>query len=168
MCIRDSTEVARRARAFGMEIVYHNRNRAPAELEQELQARLLPLDELLSTSDVVSLHAPLTPATRGMLGRDQLFAMKDGAVLINTGRGALVDEASLTAALDQGPLRGVGLDVYQDEPRVHPSLLDREDVVLLPHIGSATEACRNLMAKMMVDATLACLKGQTIPHRHQA
>jgi len=161
---RIGTAVARRARPFGMDVVYHNRRPVDAALEEELGAQFMPLDELLSSSDVVSLHAPLTETTSGMIGRQQLFSMKPGAVLINTSRGGLVDEASLSDALDEGPLRGVGLDVYEDEPQVHPSLLERPDVVLLPHIGSATEATRRLMAKMMVEACLAHLDSKPLPY----
>lgn len=161
---RIGTAVARRARPFGMNIVYHNRKRVNAAIEEELDARFVSLDELLATSDVVSLHAPLTEATNGMLGRQQLLSMKPGAVLINTSRGKLIDEAALSDALDSGPLRAIGLDVYENEPEVHPSLPGRADVVLLPHIGSATEATRELMARMMVDACLAHLDSRPLPY----
>jgi glyoxylate reductase len=161
---RIGTAVARRAMPFGMEIVYNNRRAVNDALEQELGAKRLTLNELLSSSDVVSLHAPLTPETEGMLGKEQLLSMKPGAVLVNTSRGGLIDETALAHALDEGPLRAVGLDVYQDEPQVHASLLHRKDVVLLPHIGSATEACRGLMAKMMVEASLACLDRAPLPY----
>jgi glyoxylate reductase len=161
---RIGTAVARRAQPFGMNIVYHNRKPVDAAIEEELAAQFMPLDELLSSSDVVSLHAPLTEATSGMLGRQQLLSMKPGAILINTSRGGLVDEAALTHALDEGPLRGIGLDVYENEPQVHPSLLGRADVVLLPHIGSATETTRKLMAKMAVEACLASLNSKPLPY----
>ena len=161
---RIGTAVARRAIPFGMDIVYNNRRPVDAALEEELGARLVGLDELLASSDVVSLHAPLTPATKGMLGKQQLLSMKQGSVLINTSRGSLIDETALAHALDEGPLRAVGLDVYQNEPQVHASLLHRKDVILLPHIGSATEACRGLMAKMMVEASLACLDKAPLPY----
>ncbi len=161
---RIGTAVARRARPFGMDVAYHNRKPVDASLEEELGAQFMPLGELLSSSDVVSLHAPLTDTTSGMLGRQQLFSMKPGAVLINTSRGGLVDEAALSHALDEGPLRAVGLDVYENEPQVHPSLLERPDVTLLPHIGSATEATRGLMAKMAVEACLAHLGSKPLPY----
>ena len=161
---RIGSAVARRARPFGMEVVYNNRHPLAVEREKELAARYLPLVELLATSDVVSLHTPLTAETRGMLGSPELMSMKPGAVLINTSRGPLVAEESLAGALQDGPLRAVGLDVYQDEPRVPPSLLEREDVVLLPHIGSATEATRLRMATMATDAAEAWLKGAPVPY----
>ena len=161
---RIGTAVARRALPFGMEIVYTGRRRAAPQLQQELSATFLPLDELLATSDVVALHAPLTPETRGLLGRKELMSMREGAVLVNTSRGALLDEEAIAEALEHGPLRAVGLDVYADEPRVHPSLLQRSDVVLLPHIGSATEATRLRMATMATEAAEAWLNSSPVPH----
>ena len=161
---RIGTAVARRALPFGVEVVYCNRRRVSAELEDELGARLLELSDLLATSDIVTVHAPLNEDTKLLLGRAEFMAMKDGAVLVNTSRGALVDEAALAEALDSGPLRAAGLDVHRDEPRVHPSLLDRRDVVLLPHIGSATEATRLRMATMATEAAEAWLRGEPLPH----
>ncbi len=161
---RIGSAVARRAQPFGVEVVYNNRHRVSAEVEGELGARFLELSELLATSDIVTLHAPLNEDTDLLLGRDELMAMKEGAVLVNTSRGALVDEAALAEALDSGPLRAAGLDVHRDEPRVHPSLLDRRDVVLLPHIGSATETSRRRMATMAIEAAEAWLRGEPVPH----
>ena len=162
---RIGAAVARRARAFGMHVVYAGRRAATASLEAELQARHLPLDELLATSDVVSLHAPLTEETHHLLSRERLFAMKPGALLVNTARGALVDEASLADALENGPLRFAALDVFANEPRVHPTLLQRDDVLLLPHIGSATQATRYRMASLAVDAVLDAAAGRPLAHR---
>ena len=162
---RIGAAVARRARAFGMHVVYAGRRAATASLAAELQARHLPLDELLATSDVVSLHAPLTEETHHLLSRERLFAMKPGALLVNTARGALVDEASLADALENGPLRFAALDVFANEPKVHPTLLQRDDVLLLPHIGSATQATRHRMASLAVDAVLDAAAGRPLAHR---
>ncbi len=164
---RIGTAVARRALPFGMRVQYCQRHAAPPELERELGATRCDLETLLATSDVVSLHLPLGPQTHGLLDRDRLFAMKPGAILINTARGALVDEAALVDALAEGPLRAAGLDVFEAEPAVHPGLLGRDDVVLLPHLGSATEATRLRMATMATDSALAALRGQPVPHRAQ-
>jgi len=161
---RIGTAVARRARAFGMEVLFASGGPAPTEVVEELGARQCSLAQLLAESDVLTLHAPLTESTHHILNREALFAMKDGAYLINTARGALVEEAALADALDQGPLSGVGLDVYTEEPQVHPSLLGRDDVVLLPHIGSSTVRTRHKMATMAVDAVVAWAQGEPIPH----
>ncbi len=155
---------ARRARAFGMRIAYSGPRRADPSTETALQAQHMKLDELLASADVVSIHAPLTEETRHLLHRERLLSMKKGAVLINTARGPLVEEAALAEALDSGPLRAAGLDVFEEEPRVHPSLLGRRDVVLLPHIGSATEATRLRMATMATESVLAWARGEAIPH----
>jgi glyoxylate reductase len=133
---RIGSAVASRAHVFGMEVVHHSRGRG------------MPLDELLATSDVVSLHVPLTAETRHIIDRDALVSMKKGSYLVNTSRGPLVDEAALCDALESGHLRGAALDVYEDEPAVNPRLLTRRDVVIVPHIGSATEEARNGMARI--------------------
>jgi len=161
---RIGTAVARRARGFGMEILYTATRDAPREVVEELGAVRRTLPQLLAESDVVSVHAPLTGQTHHILDRDALFAMKQGAYLVNTARGGLVDEAAIADALDDGPLAGVGLDVYTAEPQVHPSLLGRDDVVLLPHIGSSTVHTRHRMASMAVDAVVAWAEGRPIPH----
>lgn len=155
--------VASRARAFGMEIVYAGPRRAPKDEEQG--ATWLPLPELLATSDVVSLHAPLTAETEGLMDRDAFFAMKPGAILVNTGRGGLVDEDALLEALDDGPLAFAALDVVRDEPDVCQDLLGRDDVLVLPHIGSATVATRHRMAELAVDAVLDLAAGRPLAHR---
>ena len=130
--------VAARARGFGMEVVWAGGN-APGRIS---------LEDLLSRSDVVSVHCPLTAATRHLIGAPQLALMKRSAILVNTARGPIVDEAALVAALETGTIAGAGLDVFEDEPRVHPGLLGRDDVVLVPHIGSATRATRARMAEL--------------------
>jgi glyoxylate reductase len=144
--------VAHRAEAFGMHIQHTSRTSG------------LPLQELIRTSDVLSLHAPLTPGTWHLIDRRALFSMRSGSVLINTARGALVEEDAIADALETGPLRAVGLDVFEAEPTVPPSLLGRDDVVLLPHIGSATERTRHRMAEMAVEAVEAFADGRSLPH----
>jgi glyoxylate reductase len=150
---------ARRATAFGMEILLSGRSAPDAGVVEGLGARVVELDELLAASDVVSLHCPLTPATHHLVGAAQLRAMKPTAHLVNTARGAVVDEAALVAALEAGEIAGAGLDVFEDEPRVHPGLLGRDDVVLLPHVGSATVETRTAMADLAVENALAVLAG---------
>jgi glyoxylate reductase len=150
---------ARRARAFGMRIQYTNRRPLPAELEGSLGARYVDWETLLTTSDVLSLHAPATPETRHLLDGDALGRMKVGSYLVNTARGALVDEEALVAALRAGPLAGAGLDVYEHEPDVHPGLLELDNVVLLPHIGSATTGTRERMATLAARNVREVLSG---------
>ena len=150
---------ARRAKAFGMEVLLSGRSAPGPAAVDALAARVVDLDDLLTASDVVSLHCPLTPATHHLIGAAQLRAMKPTAHLVNTSRGPVVDEAALVAALDAGEIAGAGLDVFEDEPRVHPGLLGREDVVLLPHVGSATIETRTAMADLAVANVLAVLSG---------
>lgn len=151
---------ARRVHAFGAEVAYHARGRKPA-LESSLGARFEPdLDEALTRADIVSLHAPLTPETHHLLDARRLALLPERAVVINTARGPLIDEAALAAALEAGRLWGAGLDVYEREPSVHPALVHRDDVVLLPHLGSATEGARAAMARLVTDGVLAALRGR--------
>jgi glyoxylate reductase len=150
--------VAARARAAGMDIVYTD-----TEPMEGADARFLPLDELLGCSHVVSLHAPLTAATHHLLDERRLGLLRDDAVLINTARGPLVDEAALVRLLESGGLYGVGLDVYEAEPEVHPGLLRRSDVVLLPHVGSATLETRAAMAELAARNVIAVLSGKEPP-----
>lgn len=151
--------VARRAQGFGMHIAYHSRRPHPEA--PVLGAVFVPdLDELLERADVVSLHCPLTPETRHLLNRQRLFRMKRGAFLINAARGEVVEEAALVEALVCGHLGGAGLDVYEQEPQVHPGLLGLPNVVLLPHLGSATRETREAMADLVVDNVLAVLAGR--------
>lgn len=157
---RIGAAVARRARlGFGMRILYHNRQRDP-ETEQALGAAWVPLDRLLEESDFVSVHVPLTPETRHMFGRAEFERMRPSAYFINVARGPVVDEDALVDALRTGSIAGAGLDVFEHEPDVHPGLIEqRERVVLLPHIGSASDATRRAMARIAVDNTLAVLAG---------
>ena len=148
--------VARRALAFGMRVIYHNRRAAQTDFDAELVGK----DELIRRSDVLSLHAPLTEETDGAFGEAELAQMKPSAVLINTARGPLLDEEALVRALDSERLWGAGLDVYAREPEVHPGLIDRDDVVLLPHLGSATIECRQEMARRALHDALAVVHGE--------
>jgi len=150
--------VMRRARCFGMELAYHSRKRRPG-LEEELGCEFLPLDELLERSDFITLHVPLTEETRHMIGRSELKMMGPGSVLINTSRGAVVEENALVEALKNGDIWGAGLDVYEEEPRVHSDLIGLDNVVLLPHLGSATEETRTKMAELAVNGLMTVLSG---------
>src|SRR4029453_15095597 len=154
---------ARRAKAFGMEIVYQSRSEIAPAIAAELGARRVELDELLTISDVVSLHCPYGPTTHHLIGAEQLATMKESAYLVNTARGPIVDEAALASALREGQIAGAGLDVYEHEPRVHPELLELQNVTLVPHLGSATVETRTAMAVLAADNTLAVLKGEQPP-----
>jgi lactate dehydrogenase-like 2-hydroxyacid dehydrogenase len=150
---------ARRARALGMEIAYTGLHRVDAEVETELDATYLSFEELLETADVVSLHCPLRPETRHLIDTAALARMKPTAFLVNTTRGAVVDEAALVAALRNGVIAGAGLDVYEQEPVVNASLLALEQVVLLPHLGTATVETRTAMAVLAAQNVVAVLRG---------
>ena len=154
---------ARRARAFGMDIVYQSRSEIDPAIAAELGARRVDLDELLTVSDVISLHCPYGPATHHLIGAEQLSAMKSSTYLVNTARGPIVDEAALAAALREGVIAGAGLDVFEHEPKVHPELLDLENVTLVPHLGSATVETRTAMAVLAADNALAVLRGEQPP-----
>lgn len=154
------TALARRARAFGMSIAYSNRNAVDAATVAELQAVRLGLDELLATSDIVSLHCPYTPETHHLISAPRLRSMQPSAYLVNTARGPVVDEAALVAALEQGEIAGAALDVFEREPEVHPGLLDRQDVVLIPHLGSATVETRDAMSLLAARNVVEVLAGQ--------
>jgi len=154
------TATARRATAHGMRVAYTNRRPADPAVVAELGAERLDLDELFATSDVVSLHCPATPATHHLVDAARLASMRSSAFLVNTARGTVVDEAALVAALRDGAIAGAGLDVYEDEPAVHPGLAALENVVLLPHIGSATVATRTAMALLAARNAAAVLVGR--------
>ena len=151
--------VARRGKGFGMEILYHNRSRNE-EAEEELGARYVGLEDLLRESDFVSIHTPLTDETRHLIGERELDLMAETAVLVNTSRGPVVDEAALAQALREGRIFAAGLDVYEGEPEVHPGLLELENVVLAPHIGSATVETRDRMATLAAENLAAVLRGE--------
>jgi glyoxylate reductase len=154
---------ARRAKSFGMEIVYQSRSEIDPGIAAELGARRVELDELLAISDIVSLHCPYGPATHHLIGAEQLAAMKSSAYLVNTARGPIVDEAALASALREGQIAGAGLDVFEKEPTVHPGLLELENVVLVPHLGSATVETRTAMAMLAADNALAVLSNERPP-----
>lgn len=149
--------LGRRAAAFGMDVIHHAR-RPTGE-----PGFVADLDALLAAADVVSLHVPLTPATRHLITADRLRLMKPTAVLVNTARGAVVDEAALADALHDGTIFGAGLDVFTDEPAIHPRLLSAPGAVLLPHIGSATVATRAAMARAATTAVVDVLAGRPTP-----
>lgn len=154
---------ARRARAFGMRIAYASPEPAPPELERELETRRMGLDELFAAADVVSLHVPLTEDTRHLVDADRLRRMKPTAHLVNTTRGPVVNEAALASALAEGVIAGAALDVFEREPEVHPGLLDCENVVIVPHLGSATIETRTAMAELAARNAVAVLSGQAPP-----
>jgi glyoxylate reductase len=154
--------VAERARAFGMTIAYNNRGEAPAAVTGPLEAERLELDDLLAGADVLSLHCPLTEQTRHLIGAAELAAMKPTATLVNTARGPVVDEEALVAALREGGIAAAGLDVFEHEPRVHPGLLELENVVLVPHLGSATIETRTAMAELAARNALAAVRGEPL------
>jgi lactate dehydrogenase-like 2-hydroxyacid dehydrogenase len=154
--------VAQRARAFGMSIAYHGRHPAPAEVVAELQAERLDLDELLAAADVLSLHCPLTAETRHLIGARELALMKPTAILVNAARGPVVDERALLEALQEGRIASAGLDVYEHEPRVEPGLLGLENVVLSPHLGSATVETRTAMAELAARNAIAAVRGEAL------
>ncbi len=142
--------IARRARGFDMEIHYHNRSRLSPELEQGAVFHQ-NLDDLLAAVDFVSLNSPATPQTQGLFNAERIAKMKKGAIVINTARGALVDDDALIAALKSGHLRAAGLDVYNNEPDIHPGYRELANTFLLPHIGSATEETRQAMGFRALD-----------------
>lgn len=154
---------ARRAKVFGMEVVYQSRSEIDPAIAAELGARRVELDELLAVSDVVSLHCPYGPDTHHLIGPEQLEAMKPDAYLVNTARGPIVDEAALAQALREGVIAGAGLDVFEKEPEVHPELLELENVALVPHLGSSTIETRTAMAVLACENTLAVLRGAEPP-----
>jgi glyoxylate reductase len=155
---------ARLAHGLGARIVYASQSPKP-EVESELGAERLELRELLETADVVSIHAPATPETRGLIGAAELEVIGPEGVLVNTSRGPLVDSEAVAAALESGALGAVGLDVYEKEPEVSARLLEAPRCVLLPHIGSATVTSRDGMASAVADNVIAVLEGEEPPSR---
>ncbi len=159
---RIGTAVARRSTGFNMRILYTH-PRPNREIDQ-LGGSRVDLEELLREADFVSLHVPLTNCTRHLIGPKELGLMKPSAYLINTARGPVVDEAALVEALQAKRIAGAGLDVYEDEPRPAPGLIDLNNVVCICHLGSATEATRSQMSIMAAENLLAGMRGQTPPH----
>ena len=155
---------AKRARAFGMTIAYTKRTPLDAATNAELEATHMDLDQLLATSDVVSLHCPYSPETHHLINKERLSQMKKNAFLVNTARGPVVDEAALVEALKGGVIAGAGLDVFEHEPKVHEGLLGLDNAVLIPHLGSATVETRTAMANLAATNALAFLAGKTPPN----
>lgn len=155
--------MARRCHGFSMRVLYHSRRRVAEETESELAAEYVDRETLLRQSDFVSLHVPLTPETYHLIGAEELRMMKPTAFLINAARGPVVDDEALVAALRDHAIAGAGLDVFEREPQVHPALLAMPNVVLMPHVGSATGETRLKMAMAAADNLLAALEGRR-PH----
>ena len=156
--------IARRARGFDMKILYHSRNRAAADAEQESGAIYTGKEELLRTADIVLLILPFTPETQHYIGATELALMKPTAVLVNMARGGIVDDAALIEALKKKTIWAAGLDVYENEPKLNPGFLDLANVVLSPHIASASEPTRQAMAMTAAKNLAAALSGQTPPN----
>jgi glyoxylate reductase len=161
---RIGQDMASLCRAFGMNIIYHNRNRLNDKIESSLDARYVTLDELIGTADMISVHTPLTDQTRHLIDEAALSQMKEGAYLINTSRGEIVKESALIEALKSGKIKGAGLDVYESEPEFSHELAAMDNVVLLPHIGSATHETRTKMSEMVAENVIAALKGRRPPN----
>jgi glyoxylate reductase len=155
--------VARRATGFGMRVIYHDAVDLPPEVERESGAKRASLEQLLAEADFISIHTNLTPETKHLFSTDQFRAMKDTAVLVNTSRGPVVDEAALAHALRDGEIFGAGLDVFENEPEVHPDLLALDSVVIIPHLGSATVDTRRAMGLLAVENVFAALDGERPP-----
>ncbi|MCY7300093.1 MAG: D-glycerate dehydrogenase [Ilumatobacteraceae bacterium] len=155
--------LARRAKAFGLKIAYSNRRPVAPQLEAELGAQFMSMEELLSTSDVVSLNCPYSPATHHLMSTPQFEMMRPSAFLVNTARGPIIDEAALVAALKTGQISGAGLDVFENEPAVHPGLLECENAVVIPHLGSATQETRAAMARLAAHNAVNVLAGVEPP-----
>jgi glyoxylate reductase len=160
-CGRIGQTVARRASGFEMRVLYSQRNRLAPDVEAQLGLEFVELDALLAQADVVTLHCPLTPATTGLIDARRLALMRDGASLVNTSRGAVVDEPALVAELVAGRLSS-GLDVFAHEPGVPEALIGLPNVVLSPHVGSATHQTRAAMTRLVVDNILAAAAGRPV------
>src|SRR5437667_9232332 len=152
--------VARRALGFNMRVLYHDAVRADAAVERELSATATDLETLLREADFVTLHTNLTPETRHLIGERTLRLMRKSAIVVNAARGPIVDEAALARALREGWIAGAGLDVFEEEPRIHPDLLPLQNVVLAPHIASASRDTRIAMATLAVRNCVAVLEGK--------
>jgi glyoxylate/hydroxypyruvate/2-ketogluconate reductase len=156
--------IAKRAAGFDMKVIYHNRQRVAPEIEQRANAAYVSMDALLAQSDFVVLQMPYSPQTHHLISVTELSKMKPGAILINSTRGGVVDDKALIAALKQGVIRGAGLDVFEGEPKLDPGFLDLKNVVLVPHIGSSTEATRRAMAMLAAKNLVAALNGKVPPN----
>jgi len=151
--------IARRARGFDMRVIYHNRTRLPEAEEQRLGAAWMERERLLAEADFVVVMAPYSPATHHLIGAAEIAKMKPTAILVNTARGGVVDDAALVEALKQERIAGAGLDVFEGEPKLHPGYLELKNVVLTPHIGSASRATRMTMCRTAMENLIAVLQG---------
>jgi gluconate 2-dehydrogenase len=156
--------IAKRAAGFEMRVIYHNRTRVAPEIERRLNAVYVSQDDLLAQADFVALQMPYSPQTHHLIGAAELGKMKPGAILINSTRGGVVDDAALIHALKSGTIRAAGLDVFEGEPKLNPGFLELRNVVLAPHIGSSTEATRRAMAMTAAKNAVAALSGGTPPN----
>lgn len=156
--------IARRASGFEMKVLYHNRKPIAPDLEGKCNAAYVSFDELLAQSDFIILQVPYSPQTHHLIGAAQLKKMKPTAILINSTRGGVVDDAALIDALKSGVIRAAGLDVYENEPRLNPGFLKLDNVVLAPHVGSSTEATRKAMAMLAARNLVAALQGEVPPN----
>lgn len=156
--------VAKRALGFDMHIIYYDTQEVNAEIIPGRKALYLPLSLVISHADFISIHVPLTKETHHFIGEKEFRLMKETAYLINTSRGPIVDEKALVKTLKEKKIAGAGLDVYEEEPKIHPELLKLDNAILLPHIGSASVETRTKMAIMAAENLLASLKGQTPPN----
>ncbi len=156
--------IAKRASGFDMRVIYHNRKPLATDIEKRLNARYATQDELLAEADFVVLQMPYSKETHHMIGAKELAKMKSTAILINSTRGGVVDDAALIAALKAGTIRAAGLDVFENEPKLNPAFLELKNVVLSPHIGSSTEATRRAMAMTAAANAVAALTGKTPPN----
>jgi glyoxylate reductase len=155
--------MARRAAGFGMRVVYHDVIRPPEQVERELYAEYRDFDDLLSEADLITIHVALTPETRHLFGAEQFRRMKPTAVLVNTSRGPVIDEPALADALRRGEIFGAGLDVFEKEPEVHPDILELDNAVVIPHLGSATVETRDAMGFLAVENLVSALEGRRPP-----
>lgn len=156
--------VARRAKAFGMKVIYYQRNPRAKEIDENERFFYKPLDELLKQSDVISIHVPLTENTYHLIDEREFNLMKKGAYIINTSRGPVINEEALVCALKSGHLGGAGLDVFEREPQIHPDLLEFENTVLTPHVGTSTLETRTAMIKLAIKNLLMALEGKIPPN----
>ncbi len=156
--------VARRAAGFDMRVLYHDLKRAEAEVEKQVNAEYVDKETLLKESDFISVHVPLSPDTLHMIGPEELSSMKSTAFIINTSRGEVIDEDALVAALGAKKIAGAGLDVFEHEPKIHPALAKMDNVVILPHIGSASIETRTQMGLVAAKNMIAALRGDVPPN----
>lgn len=162
---RIGQSVAKRAVASGMKIIYYNRHPLPEEIENRYSAEYVSLDSLLSQSDYISLHTPLDNSTHHLIDEKALSKMKKGVFIVNTARGPVVDEAALVKFLDNGHVGGAGLDVFEKEPQIHEGLLGRDNVVVVPHIGTATVEARIAMGRYAVKNIMLFFDGRDVLSR---